>query len=280
MARKIELTKGFLIEAIPGLREALASPKAFLAASLIRRYISSIASFSDPLMILDHEKYGKGEWLLKGLLEYRGGVWCGGLSALFTEALKAAGIAACQYYYGWGDGLSHATTLFASVPLGGGTAQQDFYLLDSYLGYHYETPTGKMMKFADVLECVSRQDYARVAVHHTDLPRLYLTLPDEDITDSAWLFPERRIPAPIRHGSVWAYPGAVLNWKKLFASTSPSRQIADRRRGDKPLEHFVLDMLFINPRLGGIENRFEPCHRNFRRMKQLMEQYGKEDASV
>ena len=280
MTEKIELTKEFLIGAIPGLEEALASPATFLAASLIRRYIASIASLSVPLAILNHERYGKGEWLLKGLLEYRGGVWCGGLSALFTEALKAAGIAACQYYYGWGDGLSHATTLFASVLLGGGTAQQDFYLLDSYLGYHYETPTGKMMKFADVLERVSRQDYAHVVTHHTDLPRAYLASPNEDIADSAWLFPERRIPTPIRHGSVWAYPGAVINWKKLFASTSPSRHIADRRRGDKPLEHFVLDMLFINPRLGGVENRFEPCHRDFRRIKQLMEQYGKEDASV
>lgn len=279
--RKIELTKGFLIEAIPGLGEALASPTTFLAAFLLRRYISSIASFSAFLMLLEHNRDETGEWLLKGLLEYQGGVWCGGLAVLFTQALRAAGIAACDYHYGWRDGLSHVTTLFASMPLDGGTAQQDFYLLDGYLGYHYETPTGKMMKFTDVLECVSRQDYACVVVHHTDLPRPYLTLPDEDVAGWEWLFPEGRIPAPIKHGSVWAYPGAVINSEKLFASTSSFRHIADRRRGDKPLEHFVFDMLFINPRLEKkIGDRFESCQRNFRLMQQLTEQYGKEDASV
>jgi hypothetical protein len=281
---RIELTKGFLADSIPGLAAALESPVRIRAAFLIRDYASSVANLSAPSLILDQEWYRlgtlrQGTQVMNELLEFRAGVWCGGAAFLLTISLKAAGIPACLYAYGWPDGLSHVTTIFASIPPEGGTARQDFYLLDGYLGYHYEDADreGELLKFTDALRSVAGRDYRRVVPRHVDLARHYLAPPRADVSDSAWLFPGGQVPAPVKRPGAWVYPGAVLNWTKLYATTSPSRHLADQRRDDQPLDDFLLDMLLVNPRLGGIENRFEPCHDDFRQIKRLLAEHGREE---
>lgn len=206
-------------------------------AFLLRDWVGRHATFSHKEHILDHGKLDFWQ-LLRGLLELRGGVWCGGVAELFFGLAQCfPGLYVAKYGYGLHTkNISHVTNL---VALKDGTV----YNLDAYLGYHWVyAGSNEMMDFGTLLHRIRRGDYSTIARVDIALPRPAVAGLDDDGRNFKWLFPDG-IPEPDEKDGLKVWRSATPSYGRLYREGSHNRVRIDAVRGDKPLDEFMLDLM-------------------------------------
>jgi len=217
----------------------------------LRDWFMSVLCYSGPELLLAHG--GNEEKLLRSLLRYEGGLWCAGAAELFSLLLKQVHIPATTFMYGYQGlaSLSHVTTVFSlTVRDVDGFAIPKFYLLDPYLGFHYVDPGSRqMLDFSELLRRTRDKRYDQIERVDTAIKRPYVAQPGDDPAYRSWLFDDG-VPEPEEAASTTVYHGATYTVDKLFVPSSPMRKLADERRGNVPLDHFLLDLMLVKPELG------------------------------
>lgn len=199
---------------------------------------------------------------IRALTSYQCGVWCGDAASLYVNVLRSFYIPATRFFYGYDreglGGLSHVTVLVGyNIGKPGAPYDFDFTIIDPYLGFHYENAeTGKMMPVHELIPLVVQSKYEAIRRVDTALERPYLANPKEKHGFRGWLFPNNEQPVPGEsHGDRMVFRGASHSVDKLLAPGSPTRKQVDEKRGDKSLEHYMLDLMLVHPRFEQIMPR-------------------------
>jgi hypothetical protein len=239
-----EELRRFLFNENSGLYTACKQKRWIDAAFKVRRYTSSVACYPGSGMKLDHSDLDTIP-LLQAMLEYQGGLWCGGTSKLLRGLLQAVGIPAFSYGYGHSP-TSHATNIFGAKDEDG---KYKFYILDAYGNYHYEdSVTGELIPFDDLLRRIRDKQHDSIQVVEVRIPRPYVVKPGDDPAFRKWLF-EDGIPSPVKYQNAWVYPGATYAISKLLKDGTPFRKRVDEMRGERTVHEFMLDLIFVNPNI-------------------------------
>lgn len=237
----------YLRQEVDGLAEVLRKRQFFQAALLAWEWICPRMTYpSDRTLLPVLMTPAKAFRQVVGCL---GGVWCGGAARLFAGMLRAIGVPATTFAYGYANGLSHEVAIVAAPK------REAFYLLDAYLGARFvDQGTSVALTFHELLARILDGQHETVRMVSREYERPYVTAVGEDPMFRGWLFPNEVIPEPEMRQSRAIYPGAVMNRDKLFAAMkhgqlviSPFGKLAEEKRGDSLLEHFMLDLMLVNP---------------------------------
>jgi hypothetical protein len=236
-----ELRK-WLLKMVPGLKEAWEARNSLEMAHIMVRWVAAHATFSHRDLLLKHDA-GPRE-LLPGLLNYEGGVWCGGTAKLFCELMQLfSGIYTATWGYGLHkENISHVTTLV-------GQKDGPCYVFDAYLGYSYRDPnTLQMIPFGDLLHLIRTKQYDRIEQAGFDIRRPAVALPGDRGAGFNWLF-DGRVPDPIVYEDRLVFRHARPSADRLFAPGTHNRNRIDRVRGDQPFREFMLDLILKEPQI-------------------------------
>lgn len=238
----------WLYDRVPGLKDAYKSKDYLAVAFMLRDWAGRNAVFAHKELILDH---GKLDWwdLFRGLVERRGGVWCGGASHFLAGVVRCfPGLYIARYNYGYSaENITHMTTIF-------GFKDGSMYNLDCYLGYQWvDAANGDLLDFADLLRRVKAKEYASIQRVDVPLPRPAVATLDDNGRGFKWLFPGG-VPRPERLEDRLIYLGATPSFEGLFREGSNNRVRIDTKRGDQPFGEFMLDMMRQEIKL----SRFSP----------------------
>lgn len=227
-------------------------------AFALRRWAMSMANYCGREYLLPgFERLGFIEQA-RALAGYRCGVWCGDAAMWYVNVLRAFYIPAARFFYGHDvaglGGLSHVTVIVGYNT--GGPDQPysfEFVIIDPYLGFHYEDAAGKLMPVHELIPHVIRGEYEAIWRVDTRLERPYLANPNEKHGFRGWLFPNNKQPIQGEvHGDRVVFQGASHSVGQLFPPGSPMWNLAAERRGDKPLDHYLLDLMLVRPRFEDI----------------------------
>lgn len=216
----------------------------------LRDWLTSKLCYSALELVIPHRDLDVDR-LMKSLLRHEGGLWCGGAAELFVLLLKEIRVPATIFIYGYQGlrSLSHTTTIVSPDE---GSISPRFYLLDSYLGFHYVDPdSGRILDLSELLSRVRDRRYSEIGRVDKAIQRPYVTNIGDGPEYRQWLFDEGAI-GPFPNKKTWVYTGASYTLPKLFVETSPMRHLADEKRGDQPLDEYLLDLMFVNPQIGDL----------------------------
>ena len=207
----------YLYDHVEGLEAANQQQETVEAARLLCKWTGSICHHADLQLGVRWPPFE----LISQLLEFRGGVRCGGASTIYAAALLACGIPATQYAFGgtlagWGS-FSHATTIFASP-----RDSQVFYNMDAYLDYHFVDSSGELMALEHMLRLIRARKYSEI--HRVDGVVTRSVIRKEGHRDQMQV----------------SMSGFLLT---RYAQLH-------RLMGDMPIDHILLEFMRIFPRIG------------------------------
>jgi hypothetical protein len=239
----------WLYDRVPGLKEAYKVDDYLTVSFMLRDWAGQNAVFAHKELILDH---GKLDWweLFRGLVERRGGVWCGGASHFFAGVVRAfPGLHCARYNYGYSaENITHMTTLI-------GFKDGRIFNLDCYLGYQWEdASSGELLDFADLLRRIKAKEYASIRRVDVALPRPAVATLNDNGRGFKWLYRDGIVPQPTRLDDRLVFLGATPSFEGLFRPGSNNRERAEAKRGAVPFEHFMLDLMLCEIHL----TRFAP----------------------
>lgn len=229
-------------------------------AMVIRKWLSTIVSFSNKELLLEHE-YISVISFLQRLERYEGGLWCAGIAKLYADILyQVYGIPSATFAYGYSEtGLSHVTTVV------GYREKKDvkFTVIDAYLGFHYEDGFGEILSLDEVLAQVIAGKADEIERVDVKLPRSYISMSNNLPDSEKWLFENNVIPEPTRQGGVSVYPGALVSVPKLYCHNSTMMNLAldvnSNIRSETDLNVFLMEMMLVEPELSRINIVCQSC---------------------
>lgn len=237
----------YLHHQVPMLRET----HNLEAVMRLRDWLTSRLCYSGLELVIPHA--GKdADTLMKTLLRYEGGLWCAGAAELFAMLLREIRVPATTFIYGYQgiESLSHMTTIVC--PIENASVLPRFYLLDSYLGFHYaDAGSGRMLDLSELLSRVRDRRYSEIQRVDIATERVYVTKEGDGPEYRRWLF-DHAAMGPHQGKGTWIYGGATYTVPKLFMDGTPMRKLADQKRGDQPLEEYLLDLMFVQPQFGDL----------------------------
>ena len=224
-------------------------------AMMLRKWAMSIGNYCGREYLLPGFERLNIVEQMKALTGYQCGLWCGDAAAWYVNVLRCFYIPAARFFYGYDrvglGGLSHVTVLVGYCDRKpGGPYDPDFAIIDPYLGFHYvDLITDKLMPIHKLIPRVMQSKYDTIQRVDTMLERPYLANSNEKHGFRKWLFPNNEQPTQGKlHGDRVVFQGAHNSVDKLFTPSSPTWKQAEERRGDKPLEHYLLDLMLVHPR--------------------------------
>lgn len=239
----------WLYDVVPALQEQYDKGNYLIVAHLLRRYVSSIATFSHKNLLLDHEKLDHRQ-LLEAVLAYEGGLWCGGVAALFAGIVNAfPGLYAGRWSYGMRrENITHVTTVV-------GTSDGKAYCMDAYLGYVYlDAKTQQLLTFGEVLYRIRNRNYDTIVRRDFSIERPAVGTMDDSPGSFNWLFEGTEVPAPVQHEDKLVYFGAKPSFDALYGWGRENRVRIEQVRGAKSFEEFMWDLILEDGHL----SRFTP----------------------
>jgi hypothetical protein len=245
---------------LPGLNDH-SQQSTIKKAMMLRKWAMSMANYCGREYLLPG--FGRLDIIeqARALANYQCGLWCGDAAAWYVNVLRCFYVPAARFFYGYnrtgGGGLSHVTVLVGyntSAP--GEPYDFEFAIIDPYLGFHYQDAQGDLMPIHDLIPRVIQEEYETIYRVDTALERPYLASPDEKHGFRRWLFPNNQQPAQGElHGSGMVFQGASHSVDKLFTPGSPTWKQAEERRGNMPMEHYLLKLMLTHPRFEQIMPR-------------------------
>ena len=151
--------RDWLYDEVEGLKIRVEEHDAKMMALALQRWVGENATFSHKELLLDHGKLSTIE-LLEGVVNLKGGLWCGGVAELFAGLVRLfPGFYAAKWSYGYrGQNVSHVTTLV-------GTKEGNCFVFDAYLGYIYlDVGTRDMLPFGDLIKRILNKEYTSIDV--------------------------------------------------------------------------------------------------------------------
>lgn len=235
--------RNYLYNEISGLKKCIQArpPRKLDAAFLIRDWVGALSTYSERALLLPASMHKNLPRMIMALQELKGGIWCGGCAALFAGILNACYIPAIVYTYGKGD-LSHATVLVANTE----GKRFGYYLLDSYLGYHFEDREGNLQEFTEMLRHIKRGEYDQIVRVDKKIYRHLLCQESKPAEWYKWLFDNDTPSLGADVGKLKAHPRAWHSIGKLLMSGGFA-DLANEARGEQPLGEFMLDLMMVNP---------------------------------
>lgn len=220
-------------------------------AMMLREWAMGMANYCGREYLLPgFERLGIVEQL-KALTSYQCGLWCGGAAAWYVNVLRCFYVPSARFFYGYdGEGLSHVTVLVGYCDRKPGEPYDpDHVIIDPYLGFHYEDTEGNLMPVHVLIPKIIRGEYEGIRRVDARLGRPYLASPNEKHGFRSWLFQDNKQPTQGElHRDRMVFQGASNSVAQLFPLGSPMWKLATARRGDKPLGHYLLDLMLAHPR--------------------------------
>lgn len=234
--RNTQDLRDYLFASIEGLDQASIVEAAFL----LRNWAASTSNMVSAGTALP-VKAGNIIGLINDLLAFRGGVACGGAAEVFIGALRAYGIPAAEYYYGFnlpGQRFSHLTTVLA--------LHGKPYTMDAYLCYHFEDREGALLPLTQMLRMVKQEKYNQIVRVDGIATRARVCKIGAKIYGR---FAGGIVPPGKRHGNLMVYHGCQMSVTGFLLSGARVKMFKDVY-GDRPIDEILLDCMFANARIG------------------------------
>ena len=230
----------YLLASIEGLERACAQEKTFEVAFLLRDWAASVSSMVSEGTAL---RIGKGIDLINDLLNFRGGVACSGAAYVFIEALRACGVPAASYYYGFNlpkGRFSHLTTVFIHQ------ASKKSYMMDAYLCYHFEDPGGNLLPLCRMLRMTEQKEYDQIVRIDGIATRATVCRASDECHG---IYIGGKAPPRERRGDLTICHGRQMSMTN-FLLAGARVEMFKKVYGNRPIDEILLDCLFSNAQIG------------------------------
>jgi len=171
--------RGAIIQATPGLREALTENRTLEAAALIRNWVANNVDYALFNELLDRDAPKLADNFFVTFGDNLAGASCGGYGHLMAATLNLFGIDSLIVSFGQFEaGLTHTTTV---VPIRNGNTF-DFYLVDATFNMTLVSPDdSSLLSYFEIIDSVLNEDPLEISVEQGSLAnRQFLSTSDRN----------------------------------------------------------------------------------------------------